>query len=208
MSRPPRINIDTVLTTLNDKDGKDKSFKIIQYTGRLLLMTYFDGRSKPRQLESLISQLSQFRKIIRLGNWLTGARHLYLHKDIDILELVELYTEIFDDIYCLGRMGVLPKELGHRADFHANIGWFLSVLIQLQAKCGSYSKTGKFDTASTVKLLCDMVFSGLDVFEFEGPRVTKIQTVVGLISGILSYRKLYNRHYLQHCPKTIEEKEE
>lgn len=205
MSKPSRISIDAILTTLNDKDGKDKSFKIIQYTGRLLSMTYFDGKPKPRQLESLISQFSQFRKIIRLGNWLAIARHLYLHKKIEILELVDLYTEISDDIYCLGRMGVLSKNLGHRADFHANIGWFLSVVLQLQAKLDLYVKSGKLDIASMVKLLCDMVFSGLDVFEFEGPKVTKTQTVVGLISGVLSYRKIYNQHYLQHYSKRIEE---
>jgi hypothetical protein len=232
-SQPRRKQpVEVITEILTVADGRDKTFKLIQYTSRLILRTgstkalkpFLDRSGLSGPLNPLVSHLSMFRKIIRLGNWISTLSELceewkgvskMINKD-GILLLIDLYTEIFDDIYCLGKMGILKnKRLLQVADVQAVRGWFYSILFGLhtefvkyqarQVKIQTLNKNGGMtseqkaalkeevyaSSISTTKMFCDLVFCGIDYFELDADPAYQI--VTGLASGVLGYHKLYRK---------------
>lgn len=231
---PRRSPVELMMKILTITDGRDKTFKLIQYTSRLILRVgstkplrmYLDRSGLARPLNPLISQLSMFRKIIRLGNWMSTLHELseewngfkkLMTKDMIVL-LIDLYTEIFDDIYCLGKMGVVKnKQLQKSADEQAIKGWFYSIIFGLHGQFIKYqeiqhkirelkrqnggSMTCEQNIAlkeeiyasriNTTKMVCDFIFCGIDYFELDVDPI--FQIVSGLASGILGYHKLYRK---------------
>jgi hypothetical protein len=211
-TRPTPV-VDIVLKTLSDKDGKDKSLKLIQYTGKLILWAGSTRRLHAKfsqygiggPIKPLVTQLSMFRKIIRLGNWLKSLREIIKQgwTQTEIVDYIDLYTEIFDDIYLLVKIGVLAgnnpkrsKRWEHIADREASRGWFLSIIFNLYGELQKRKRVTdpqarRMSTISTVKLLCDGVFCGVDVFELEVDSM--VQICSGLMSGMLSYYKIFRK---------------
>lgn len=139
-----------------------------------------------------------FRKVIRLGNWISTGREIYLHGG-GLVDYVDLYTEIADDLYLLAKMGVINKKSEHYWDGHANKGWMMAIIINLHAEFVKYRsmtvdtpyEVKKASILNMAKLLFDFVFCFVDLAELEVDPYVQILT--GLASGILSYRKVYNK---------------
>ncbi|VVT58018.1 uncharacterized protein SAPINGB_P005996 [Magnusiomyces paraingens] len=168
--------MDLFVHVFNTKDGKDKIIKIIQYTFRVVLwadatkllhktlLGSTSSKTTSRKLRltkaavlyllaikwarTMVPQLSMFRKIMRMGNWMEPL-HLLLHsvpvrilrsRNIkanilthDVLDaVIELYNAIFDDIYLFFKLGLVLKDrpkLGHKADLHANYAWLAAIAL-------------------------------------------------------------------------------
>lgn len=216
-----RSTIDGVLTLLNDKDGKDKSIKIIQYSAKLLvdlgsrpqLEAAFNRTGLKDNLNPLISGFSTFRKIIRLGNFLTTAREIQLHgwTKAHVIEYIDLYNEIFDDIYLLLKLGVVfsrkdakkTKRWVHLADREANRAWLAAIFLNLNSEfrkrqaINAQNAEKKSQDAllwsniSIFKLFCDLIFCWIDLFETEVD--PSVQIITGLLSGICGYCKTWHK---------------
>lgn len=219
--------VEVIAKILTVADGRDKTFKLIQYTSRLILRAgstrqlkpYLDRSGLSGPLNPLISHMSMVRQIIRLGNWISTLSEVChewefkVTKDRFVL-LVDLYTEVFDDIYCLGKMGVLKnKRLLAIADVQAVRGWFIAIIFNLRdefvkyqnrksilrglngrvspEKLAALKEESYTGTITTTKLLCDFVFCGIDFFELDVDPAYQI--ITGLLSGILGYHKLYRK---------------
>ncbi|ANB13565.1 Peripheral peroxisomal membrane peroxin [Sugiyamaella lignohabitans] len=147
-------SLDTVIKVLNDKDGKDKTLKVIQYTGKLILWAgarkplkaTFDSYPIANRIDPLVSNLSGFRKTIRLGNWLSTGRAMIKAglEEAEWIDFIDLYTEICDDLYLLAKIGTVSfrdakvhKRWVEIFDREACRGWFLAIIINLY---GEYKK--------------------------------------------------------------------
>jgi hypothetical protein len=149
-----------------------------------------------------------FRKIIRLGNWLESSQNIYdmltsssqklqtriMNLDF-IIEIVDLWTSFFDDVYCLCKMGVLrSKKLEKYSEIQASQAWFLSIIlnlyvlyndhVKLQSKDKIESRKIYWSKVSIAKLVFDGLFCSVDVFEMDFHPA--FQTITGFMSGILS----------------------
>lgn len=220
-----RSNIDGIIKLLNNKDGKDKSIKIIQYTAKLLID--FGSRKSTRatfactglqkNLDPLVSNLSTFRKIIRLGNCLTTAREI--HKQgwfkAQAIDYIDLYNEIFDDLYLLLKIGVIfgvkdtkrNKHWAHIADREANRAWMAAIviniyselykrrIIQSRKRLNKHTKQDEdalyWSNVSIFKLLCDFAFCWIDFFDTDVD--SSIPIITGLLSGVCGYCKTWHK---------------
>ncbi|CAB4382346.1 hypothetical protein RhiirA5_496989 [Rhizophagus irregularis] len=216
-------------------DGRDKFLKIIQYFGKIILWTHI-GKNKskyPKLYPRLIAMTSQFsntRKIIRLAHFLepysdlndyvTGARNpssivrpyeKFVYYLGFINSITSILNDFFDDLYCLGKVGILDKSVAKRAEPIAIKLWFLNIIMDIhevifriwylneQTK-KSKGKLSENDIeklkdkkywlyASLVKLSMDFSFCGYDLFECTFS--DGVQAVTGFVAGILSFRKLW-----------------
>lgn len=196
--RPAKPAIDTVVEILQKRDGKDKSIKIIQYTSRLIMRlgkipafeTWYSKSGLDMRLNPLARELSMFRKVIKLFDWMKSLREMQSEDDLDWVALVDLYTEIMDDLYFYAKIGLLNKALTDKFSRQADYGWYIAILANLYAKSKApvKNKAWKLDVA---KLLCDFVFCTIDVFE---PRVDSAwQIVSGLASASIGYYKIWRK---------------
>ncbi|AOW04637.1 hypothetical protein B0I72DRAFT_140420 [Yarrowia lipolytica] len=221
------------LTLFAEKGGLDKTIKLIQYTGRLLLWAAKQGwftRHKQMmllwklaemesRLNGMVSNFSQFRKIIKLGEWLGPVEDLVTTKNpLTSLafqsELMEVINTIGDDIYCLSKIGVVKgKRLGRNGELMANWGWYGAIFINIKVGIETYQLAAKsgdeaaiWDAKLTLfKLANDFIFCTIDCLEPEG--LSNIyQTVTGLASGSVGFYKLW-RKISKKLDKELEEKE-
>ncbi|CAB4435689.1 unnamed protein product [Rhizophagus irregularis] len=216
-------------------DGRDKFLKIIQYFGKIILWTHI-GKNKskyPKLYPRLIAMTSQFsntRKIIRLAHFLepysdlndyvTGARNpssivrpyeKFVYYLGFINSITSILNDFFDDLYCLGKVGILDKSVAKRAEPIAIKLWFLNIIMDIHEvifRIGylneqtkkSKGKLSENDIeklkdkkywlyASLVKLSMDFSFCGYDLFECTFS--DGVQAVTGFVAGILSFRKLW-----------------
>jgi len=136
-------------------DGRDKYLKIIQYFGKIILWLHINkNKSKYPKLHSRLSamnsQFSNTRKIIRLAHFLepysdfkeyvSGKRNLsstvhpyekVVYYSGFINSIVGMFCDIFDDLYCLGKIGVLDKSVARRAEPIAIKLWFISIVLDI-----------------------------------------------------------------------------
>ncbi|KAG5359370.1 hypothetical protein CJU90_4114 [Yarrowia sp. C11] len=221
------------LTLFAEKGGLDKTIKLIQYTGRLLLWAAKQGwfrRQKQimllwklaemeSRLNGMVSNFSQFRKIIKLGEWLGPVEDLVTTKNsLTSLalqaEIMEVINTIGDDIYCLSKIGVVKgKRLGRNGELMANWGWYGAIFINIKVGIETYQMAQKsgneeaiWDAKLTLfKLANDFVFCTIDCLEPEG--LSNIyQTVTGLASGSVGFYKLWKK-ISKKLDKELEEKE-
>ncbi|CAG8495937.1 19993_t:CDS:2 [Rhizophagus irregularis] len=185
-------------------DGRDKFLKIIQYFGKIILWTHI-GKNKskyPKLYPRLIAMTSQFsntRKIIRLAHFLepysdlndyvTGARNpssivrpyeKFVYYLGFINSITSILNDFFDDLYCLGKVGILDKSVAKRAEPIAIKLWFLNIIMDIHEV---------IFRICLVKLSMDFSFCGYDLFECTFS--DGVQAVTGFVAGMLSFRKLW-----------------
>jgi len=156
IKRPsPKPTVEILRRLLVHSDGRDKSLKIIQYFGKIILWLHINkNKTKyPKLYPRLIAMTSQFsntRKIIRLAHFLepytdfkeyvTGARNLPpialpYENVVDTLgfinSIIGIFNDIFDDLYCLGKIGILDKSVAKRAEPIAIKLWFINIILDI-----------------------------------------------------------------------------
>lgn len=196
--KPQRPAVDLIVEILQKRDGKDKSIKIIQYTSKLImrlgktsmLHTTYSKYGLESRLNPLARELSMFRKVIKLFDWVKTLREIQEEDELDWVALVDLYTEIMDDLYFFAKIGVLDKRLTERFARQADIGWYITIFANLYNKFKAPVK-GKAWRLDVTKLLCDFVFCTIDVFEI--PADGSWQIVSGLASASVGYYKIWRK---------------
>ncbi|GBB99598.1 hypothetical protein RclHR1_03580005 [Rhizophagus clarus] len=216
-------------------DGRDKFLKIIQYFGKIVLWLHINkNKSKyPKLYPRLLAMTAQFsntRKIIRLAHFLepyadfndyvSGARNLssivYPYEKVIyylgfVNSVVSILNDIFDDLFCLGKVGILDKSVAKRSEPIAIKLWFLNIIMDIHEvifkiwylnKQTKKSKGKLSDNdieklkdkkywlyVSLVKFSMDLGFCGYDLFECTFS--DGVQAVTGFVAGALSFRKLW-----------------
>uniref|UniRef100_A0A060T5L1 ARAD1B05170p n=1 Tax=Blastobotrys adeninivorans TaxID=409370 RepID=A0A060T5L1_BLAAD len=152
--------IEVVALVLADKNGKDKSIKLIQYCGKLALWTL-----KKRQIEcpqftrpcsAMVSNFSLFRNIMRLGDWLdaciateellakvSSQKGKLDSKDVRklIVAMADFWNTINDDIYTTWKMGVhRSKGMASMAEIQASYGWIIAIVLNLLTEWEKYQE--------------------------------------------------------------------
>lgn len=163
-------------------DGRDKSLKIIQYVGKILLWLHLTRKSKaPRKtffynlskllkvfrpppsplfefstyaprIQTMAKEFSNTRKIMRLAHFLEPYTELrkyhkgeinqpptndYCDERFIIFYLrwlncyIGLANDIFDDLYCLGKLNILDKSVAKWAEPIAIRLWFTNIIFDL-----------------------------------------------------------------------------
>ncbi|CAG8564344.1 19003_t:CDS:2 [Racocetra persica] len=248
MHTPPS-NVEILRRLLVHSDGRDKTLKIIQYFGKIILWIhdrkvskvnpviflfyrnkYFLSRVSPR-LKAMTSQFSTTRKIIRLAHFLepysdlreyyTGARkisrsstsyEIFVHYLGVINAIVGIMNDIFDDLYCLGKIEILDKSVAKWAEPIAIKLWFFSIcldiheivfkILQMNKKIVKIEKANSEELekcqhrlywlkVSLAKIFMDFLFCGYDFFEYTFS--DGVQAVSGFLAGILSFYKLWEK---------------
>lgn len=192
LRRPPVV--DTMIEIMQRRDGKDKTIKIIQYTGKLLIRLSDTNRLKLLALRlqvvptlaPLVKELSMFRKFIKLGDWVKSGRELMTDK-ATLVDYVDWYTEIMDDLYLLAKIGTINSKNTRLYERQAELAWYVAILLNISSKMDKpRTHAWKIDMA---KLSCDFVFCTVDVFQ---PKCDPSwQIVSGLLSAVFGYYKIW-----------------
>lgn len=146
------------LTTLRKflvvTDGRDKALKLVQYIVKFFLWSYLDARKKHHSelhghLHALASHFSTTRKIIRLGHVVEPYGEL-----VDFASLPSLSTtaprrervfralaavycalalaqDVSDDVYCLAKIGAIPRHLAKQAESWSIKLWFVAIWLDV-----------------------------------------------------------------------------
>ena len=211
--RPPWILVFTEFLVL--AKGRDRFIKLLQYTSKLLVIIFSSKAvnslvyEKKRlfllkiefvnRLKRSISEFSTFRKIIKLGDSITAWSSLkYTYKNASLTsrklwnliflnELVEFLNALFDDIECLGKIGLLSKRWEFLGGKYADRAWFVAIILDLNKNFAEKQKLMskmqyteqsenekikdheqmKWVNFSIIKLLADFGFCSIDVFELK-----------------------------------------
>lgn len=156
---------------LKDIDGRDKSMKIIQYVIKLLL---YHKVASSKRWTALATQFSITRQVLCLGNALSDIPTLEIAiRKRQILKtgllLNAICNAISDDVYCLYRIGILPKKWGLYSEIISSHCWFISITINLQIyylnMCqleaqGVHGQDLQLAKVNVAKSIADLVFCG------------------------------------------------
>ncbi|ORX87436.1 hypothetical protein K493DRAFT_319669 [Basidiobolus meristosporus CBS 931.73] len=212
-------------------DGRDKFLKVIQYFSKLLLLIVLKNPKRYpnvyKRMSSMVSAFSSTRKILRLGNFLEPygtVQDVFAgsYKNFSIMNgseklayvygvcksTLEVVNCISDDIFCLSKMGVVPKSWGKRSDSLSTKLWFVAIWLdihelvkdrldlQRQINTESYTLDKPklqdkmyWNGISIAKLLGDLAFCGYDFFKCDFSET--FQVSAGFISGALGTYKLW-----------------
>jgi hypothetical protein len=176
--------IDRFSEVLETPAGKEKIFKLVQYFMRLVLIVK-SARPKPSTVDMWLSkfvvQISMFRNINELGDWLKPGLQLVektedskVTFDIKYIKLwTQFWNSIFDDIYCVLKMQASPSK--RWADDQANRFWLINIwlglyiehnnLVQQQKEYDNLVKTNSekpYDDERANRLAKKRVFSLLN----------------------------------------------
>ncbi|WVQ78429.1 hypothetical protein IAT38_000515 [Cryptococcus sp. DSM 104549] len=217
-----------ILAKLMDTSkGRDKVLKCFQYSFRtyLYLLTIISRvrplspwfKSNRKRINLAVSGLSLTRKCLLLLNPLHPLTDLLSPEPMAartlIMHLVDLLSALSDDIYCLGKLGLVSKRTGAVADRWSNRFWLLTTLIGLYklhlqtlprlraastlAVPSPKQKAERSDAEWTNrKLLADLAFVSYDVFELHWPVLGEpMKCAAGLTAAFISTMKLYNQHW-------------
>ncbi|CAG8811781.1 2848_t:CDS:1, partial [Gigaspora rosea] len=171
---PPPSTIEILRRLLVHSDGRDKTLKIIQYFGKIILwlqasktpkskygrlinpITFlfirdkaFLSKATPR-LKAMTSQFSTTRKIIRLAHFIepysdlcdycSGARRTsrsstsyekFVHYLGSINAFLSILNDLFDDLYCLGKIDIIDKSIAKWAEPKAIKLWFFCICLDI-----------------------------------------------------------------------------
>ncbi|KAI8881656.1 hypothetical protein K501DRAFT_252810 [Backusella circina FSU 941] len=192
--------IQAFLGVLKEIDGRDKLMKFTQYMIKLFIYYNIITTTKKKWMQ-FAAQLSMTRQINNLGNIL---HHLSGKGQYNLSKLNTMINAISDDIYCLCRLGLLPKAFEYKAERVSAYCWFIGILedlasnfedmCELEAKF-KLSSRGRdklyISQISVLKLMMDGLFCGCDIFDFSFSSVVQVWT--GLFGALLGGYKVYNR---------------
>lgn len=161
-------------------DGRDKALKILQYA-MLLYINLRGTRKMFPKLAAFVSALSVSRKAIRLGHFLypLSSKTKTIRQKLQVC--LEVALDILDDVLFLAKIKAID-EYWFVVEPYANKLWATCICLDLQD-----SKT----TRSKLKLGSDLVFVMCDIMNLE----TKLQTIAGLTSAVLSFYSVYLKVY-------------
>ncbi|WVF71851.1 hypothetical protein IAT40_006661 [Kwoniella sp. CBS 6097] len=217
---------------MDSSKGRDKILKCLQYSLKtyLYLLTIIAGirplspwfRSNAKRIKIAISSLSLTRKCLLLLNPLHPLTDLLSPEPMSprtlVSHLIDLFSALSDDIYCLSKLGLVGKRTGVVADRWANRFWLLTTIMGLyklhlktipkiqnspapsstSSIAAMESLRAKMSEArwTNRKLLADLVFVSYDVFELHWPVLEEpMKCFTGLLSGLISASKLYNAQW-------------
>ncbi|OCF39439.1 hypothetical protein I317_06763 [Kwoniella heveanensis CBS 569] len=217
---------------MDSSKGRDKILKCLQYSLKtyLYLLTIVAGirplspwfRSNAKRVKIAISSLSLTRKCLLLLNPLHPLTDLLSPEPMSprtlVSHLIDLFSALSDDIYCLSKLGLVGKRTGVVADRWANRFWLLTTIMGLyKLHLKTIPKIQNSPTPSSItsiasvesqraklsearwtnrKLLADLVFVSYDVFELNWPVFEEpMKCFTGLLSGLISASKLYNAQW-------------
>jgi hypothetical protein len=153
---------------MKEIDGRDKLMKTIQYVIKLLI--YYNLITRKKKWIHLAAQLSMTRQINNLGNIL---HHLGRNSKYNLSKLNTMINAVSDDVYCLCRLGVLPKSFEYKAERVSAFCWFLGILedvrsnfvemcaLEAEFKLSSRGQDKlRMSQISVLKLIMDGVFCG------------------------------------------------
>lgn len=200
---------------LSLSDGRDKTFKLLQYSLKLALILRLIRRRSPleQHVKAAVSSFSTTRKMLRLGHWLEpwhalslllsspSTKPLSLDQALAMLNLVlGLLNDLVDDCYCLARIKALPESWGHRVEPWSNRLWLATIVLDLRENnlsliaCDDEKQhqANRFWLHVTrMKLIMDLLFCSYDVFYLNWH--DGWQTGTGLLSGMMSAYKLWDK---------------
>ncbi|CAG8633919.1 27573_t:CDS:2 [Dentiscutata erythropus] len=247
----PPSTVDILRRLLVHSDGRDKTLKIIQYFGKIILWLQtrrapksihgrllnvitllirnksFSSNVTPR-LKAMTSQFSTTRKIIRLAHFLepyselreyyTGARRIsrsstsyekLVHYFGALNAFLGLMNDIFDDLYCLGKIDILDKSIAKWAEPISIKLWFFCICLDIHEtlfkiwqmnkkikkvnseELEKYQQRLHWLNISLAKFFMDFLFCGYDFFDFTFS--DGVQALSGFFAGILSFYKLWEK---------------
>ena len=201
-------------------DGRDKLMKVIQYGAKILLWKVFTNESRSKQrLNSLSTQFSITRKLLRLGHCLEPfAESLQIAKERNFGTIdqklaplnvaLSFANDIVDDLICLAKIGVIDKSWGSKLTPSSDRLWYSTIFIDIHSNLtGTLELIKKRDGersaelksqishkvdmqyVSLVKLIADFVFCSVDVFELDVS--PGVQHLSGFLAAVLGTFKLY-----------------
>ncbi|KAI5449805.1 hypothetical protein NCC49_004017 [Naganishia albida] len=186
------------------------------------LMVHAEARDKAehvRRLDSAAGSLSLARKCLRLFGPIPHLNALIQptpHPASTFFNtILALLTACADDVFCLSRLGLVSKRTGGWADKWANRFWFLKSVMELMklhlrrvlvralfpgwrrrrpspAEDVDSWERDRQELWTARKLLCDVVFSGYNVFKIQRFR-EPVQIVTGLTAGLISTSQLFRK---------------
>ena len=199
---------------LSTSDGRDKVFKIIQYLAKMQLWIF---NSSDLISKNLSTHCSLFRKMIRLAHVLEPISESFElselknnESDLDVyLNRMNVYVSILndlsDDVICVGKMGILSSNWIRKATPISDRCWFFSIFIDLYFQIQSLKQMKNQKDSKEInkihliyisvgKLISDLIFCSIDVFQMGDLINPGWQTVSGLTAASLGTLKLYIKH--------------
>ncbi|WVW82723.1 hypothetical protein I302_104734 [Kwoniella bestiolae CBS 10118] len=218
------ISVRVLAGVMDSSKGRDKVLKCIQYSLRTYLyLLSLISRIKPlspwfksnsKRMKIAISGLSLTRKCLLLLNPLHPLSDLLSHEPMSprtlVGHLIDLFSALSDDIYCLAKLGLIGKKTGNVADVWANRFWLLTTIMGLYklhlktipkiANSSSSTEKRRAELSEAKwtnrKLLSDLAFVSYDVFELNFPIIEEpMKCFTGLLSGLISAFKLYDSQW-------------
>lgn len=192
MAKSPLFFLVIIKQILATTDGRDKLFKVLQYS--LKLNNWL--KNSKAWLE-LIAHLSLTRKMIRLFHGLDPMLELNMDslKNVDattINNIFSLMSDTADDVICLGKLKVLDAKWIEFATPISDRSWFITILLDVHDLLNSIRREPtRLKTISLAKLICDFVFCSVDVFHLDVS--PGWQNVTGLLSGCIGTYKLIQK---------------
>ncbi|RIB17683.1 peroxisomal biogenesis factor 11 [Gigaspora rosea] len=230
---PPPSTIEILRRLLVHSDGRDKTLKIIQYFGKIILWLQASKTPKSKygptpRLKAMTSQFSTTRKIIRLAHFIepysdlcdycSGARRTsrsstsyekFVHYLGSINAFLSILNDLFDDLYCLGKIDIIDKSIAKWAEPKAIKLWFFCICLDIhetffkiyqiknKIKKANSEESEKYQqklywlNISLTKLIMDFLFCGYDFFGLTFS--DGVQAFSGFFAGILSFYKLWDK---------------
>lgn len=192
MAKSPLFFLLIIKQILATTDGRDKLFKVIQYS---LKMNNWLKNSKSSV--ALISHLSLARKMIRLLHGLDPLLELnsdsFLNVDATTINnIFSLLSDTADDVICLGKLKVFDDKWIDMATPISDRSWFITIILDIHDLLKSIQQEPTYiKKISLVKLLCDLIFCSIDVFKLDVS--PGWQNITGLVSGSIGTYKLIQK---------------
>ncbi|WWC89693.1 uncharacterized protein L201_004618 [Kwoniella dendrophila CBS 6074] len=218
------MSIDVLAKVMDTSKGRDKVLKCLQYSLRtyLYLLTLITRirplskwfKSNSKRVKIAVSGLSLTRKCLLLLNPLHPLSDLLSNEPMSaktlVGHLIDLFSCISDDIYCLAKLGLVNKRTGDWGDKWSNRLWLLTTLMGLyklhfktipkiaNSACSVEKRRNELSDAKWTnrKYIADLFFVSYDVFEPDYPNFGEpMKCFTGLLAGLISAFKLYDAQW-------------
>jgi hypothetical protein len=219
-------------------DGRDKFMKVIQYTLALFMLIGIKPynlipKLQPK-IQNIIAMFGDTRKVIRLGNFTSNlSKLIYLiqgkglnpskklselentHYNLLVLRYTsEMINNFTDDLYCLGKFGILDKSIQPivkpisinlwwttlTIDMYLNFRKLINLhsqqeLDRLRGDPVNQKLDAEISTLkwTMTKIGADMVFCAYDLFNIKAN--PHYQHTSGILSGLISASRLWTSTY-------------
>ncbi|WRT67473.1 uncharacterized protein IL334_004445 [Kwoniella shivajii] len=222
--REQPMNVKVLARLMDTTKGRDKVLKCFQYSLKtyVYLLTLIARirplspwfKSNSKRMKLAISGLSLTRKCLLLLNPLHPLSDLLSQEPMSprtlVVHLIDLFSALSDDVYCLYKLGIVGRRTGLVADNWANRFWFLTTIMGLyklhlktipkiaNSPLSIEKRRSDLSEAKWTnrKLVADLAFVSYDVFELNFPILEEpMKCFTGLVSGLISACKLYNQNW-------------